>query len=152
MKKRYINAFLLISTILVIAFVSLNIGQNISRKHHDDSQHKDAHTYLHQKLNITDEQEKKLSQLEKKYQKRKAYLEKSMSVANMELADAISRDKSYSKDVQNSVDKIHNAMGEMQKTTLEHLFEMQNILDEKQNEKLIDMITNSLYDNTGKQK
>ena len=75
-----------------------------------------------------------------------------MSVANMELADAISRDKSYSKDVQNSVDKIHNAMGEMQKTTLEHLFEMQNILDEKQNEKLIDMITNSLYDNTGKQK
>lgn len=152
MKKRYINAFLLISAILVIAFVSLNIGQNFSKKHHDHSQHGNAHTYLHQKLNITDEQEKKLTQLEEKYQKRKAYLEKAMSLANMELADAISGDKSYSKDVQNSVDKIHKSMGEIQKATLEHLFEMQNILDDKQNEKLIDMITNSLYENAGKQK
>ena len=143
---------MLISAILLIAFVSLNIGQNLSKESHGHSRHGDAHAYLHQKLDITVEQEKKLSQLEEKYQKRKAYLEKAMSLANMELADAISSNKSYSKDVQNSVDKIHKAMGEIQKATLEHLFEMQNILDEKQNEKLIDIITNSLYENAGKQK
>lgn len=150
MKKRYVNASLLVIAILTIAFSSLYIGQKISKKHDSHHQHFNAHQFLHQKLNITDKQEDSLTQLEAKYQKQKEYFEEVMRLANIELSNHIGQDKSYSVNVEKSVDKIHKAMGEIQKITLGHLFEMQNILDDKQNEELIELITNSLYENAKK--
>ena len=150
MNKRYVNAFLLIFVILVIAFSSLYFGQKMMHKHQGYHGHYNAHQYLHDQLNITEEQERELSKLEAKYQKQKKYLEEVMRLANMELANNIGEDRSYSENVQKSVDKIHKAMGGLQKLTLEHLFEMQNILDDEQDEKLIELITNSLYDDTRK--
>lgn len=150
MKKRYVNASLLVLAILTIAFSSLYIGQKLLKKHDGHHQHSSAHQFLHKKLNITEKQEKALERLEAKYQKRKEYFEEVMRLANMELANNIGQDKSYSVNVEKSVDEIHKAMGGLQKLTLEHLFEMQNILDDKQNEDLIELITNSLYENAEK--
>ena len=65
----------------------------------------------------------------------------------MELANNIGEDRSYSENVQKSVDKIHKAMGGLQKLTLEHLFEMRPILSDEQNQKLEQMITDALYEN-----
>ena len=117
---------------------------------HEHGQHTDAagwHNILHDRLNITAEQDNQLVDIEKRYRQRRMYLEEQMRLANMELAEAIKADKSMSPKVQEATDKIHHAMGELQKATLEHLFEMRPILTDAQNQKLEQMITDALYEN-----
>ena len=152
MKKRYINAFILILLVVVVAFATLYAGQRyMYGNHHRYSGHGyDMHQYLHNQLHITHDQEEKLMKIEENFSQRKQYLEETMRLANMELAEAIKKSDPYSPEVQQAVDKIHNAMGDMQKSTLEHLFEMQPILNEEQNKKLKRLITEALYDNAKK--
>jgi len=148
MKKRYINAFMLILIVLVIGFVALYAGQKYMYGHHRYSGHGyDMHHYLHNQLQITEKQDQQLSEIEQQFSQRKQYLEETIRIANMELADAIKKDDFYSPQVQQSVDKNHEAMGKMQKTTLEHLFAMKPILTPEQNKKLKRLTTNALYEN-----
>lgn len=147
MKKRYINAAAFLLIVLATAFGGLYLGQHLigqPRDHHADSA--GWHRILHEKLQITAEQATKLSDVEKNYQQRRQYLEEHLRLANMELADAIKADKAYSPRVQAATDKIHMAMGELQKATLEHLFEMRPILTDEQNRKLEQMVTDALYE------
>lgn len=147
MKKRYINASVFLLILLSAAFGGLYIGQHFigqPRDHHADSG--GWHQILHDKLHITPEQDAKLEEIEKRYRQRRQYLEEHLRLANMELADAIKADKAYSTRVQAATDKIHMAMGELQKATLEHLFEMRPILTDEQNLKLEQMVTDALYE------
>ena len=148
MKKRYINAIILILIILVVGFVALYVGQRFISGHDNKAGHGyDMHHLLHEELHITDEQDQKLAEIEQDFRHHRQLLEEEMRVANRELADAIKENNAYSAEVQQAVDKIHKAMGALQKTTLEHLFEMQPILDEEQNKKLKRLITDALYEN-----
>lgn len=148
MKKRYINALSLIVIVLLVAFAAMFFSQHYMNMPHSFTGHSgDTHSYLHKQLNITKEQDEKLETIESDYQKRKLRLEETIRLANMELADAISKNPSFSSEVQQAVDKIHTAMGELQKASLEHLFQMQPILTSEQNEKLTELITEALYDN-----
>lgn len=149
MKKRYLNATAFLLIVLATAFGSLYLGQHFMQgpqEHHS----RDAgswHQVLHDRLHITQEQEVELVDIEKRYRQRRQYLEEQMRLANMELADAIKADKSFSPRVQAATDKIHQAMGELQKATLEHLFEMHPVLTDEQNSKLEQMVTDALYEN-----
>ena len=149
MRKRYINATFFLLIVLAVAFGGQYIGTHYMQGHSHD-QHTDAagwHNILHDRLNITAEQDKQLVDIEKRYRQRRMYLEEQMRLANMELAEAIKADKSMSPKVQEATDKIHHAMGGLQKATLEHLFEMRPILSDEQNQKLEQMITDALYEN-----
>lgn len=148
MKKRYINALSLIIIVLAVAFAAMLFGQHYISMPRDLARHSgDTHSYLHEQLNITEEQDIKLQDIESDYQKRKLRLEETIRLANMELADAINENPSFSPAVQQAVDKIHNAMGELQKASLEHLFQMQPILTDEQNKKLNKLINEALYGN-----
>lgn len=149
MKRRYINATAFILIVLAVAFGGLYLGQHFMRMPHDHHTRDSGswHQALHDKLHITSEQETKLADIEKRYRQRHQYLEEQMRLANMELADAIKADKSFSPKVQAATDKIHHAMGELQKATLEHLFEMRPTLTDEQNRKLEQMVTDALYEN-----
>ena len=147
MKKRHTAAAVFVLILLTAAFGGLYIGQHFigqPRDHHADSA--GWHRILHEKLHITADQAAKLSDVEKRYQQRRQYLEEHLRLANMELADAIKADKAYSPRVEAATDKIHMAMGELQKATLEHLFEMRPILTDEQNRKLEQMVTDALYE------
>ncbi len=151
MKKHYINALILIFIIIITAFGALYAGQKFMSGRHGDAGHSpDTHGYLHNQLNTTDEQDKKLVEVEKQFQQRRQYLEESIRLANMELADSIKKYDSYSPQVQQAVDKIHKFMGELQKTTLVHLFAMKPILNKEQNQELQRLITDALYENARK--
>ena len=152
MKKRYINASILILIVIGLTFATLYVGQSFMSGHHIDGDHRgyDMHNYLHDKLQITNEQDQQLTEIEQQFNQQKLRLEETIRLANMELADAIKKDDSYSPEVQQAVDKIHNSMGELQKVTLEHLFAMKPILDEEQNKKLKRLITDALYENAQK--
>lgn len=149
MNRRYINATLFIVIVLAVAFGGLYLGQHFMQRPHEHHARDSGswHHVLHDKLHITQEQEAKLVDIEKRYLQRRQYLEEQMRLANMELADAIKADKSFSPKVQAATDKIHHAMGELQKSTLEHLFEMRPILTDEQNRKLEQMVTDALYEN-----
>ncbi len=107
----------------------------------------DPHQWLHEQLNLTAEQDAKLGPIEAKFAERKEALEAEIHQANRELATAINEDGNYSPRVKQSVDKTHAAMGELQKVTLEHLFEMHSVLTPEQRKKLNSLTTDALTHN-----
>jgi len=149
MKRRYVNATLFLLIVLATAFGGLYLGQHFMRlpDTHYAGDSGNWHRILHDKLHVTPEQDVRLEEIERHYRQRRQYLEEQMRLANMELAEAIKADKSFSPKVQAATDKIHHAMGELQKATLEHLFEMRPILTDEQNRKLEQMVTDALYEN-----
>jgi hypothetical protein len=76
-------------------------------------------------------------------------LEEVIQLANRELAEKILKDKSYSPSVEKSVAEIHNAMGQLQEATLEHIFELRDVLDPAQYERLIELTVQGLSENSG---
>ncbi|MEQ1705112.1 MAG: Spy/CpxP family protein refolding chaperone [Rickettsiales bacterium] len=113
---------------------------------HRETTH-DPHQWLHEQLNLTAEQDTKLEPIEAKFANHKKELEAEIHQANRELATAINEDGNYSPRVKQSVDKIHSAMGELQKVTLEHLFEMHSVLTPEQRKKLNSLTTDALTHN-----
>lgn len=105
------------------------------------------HQWLHKQLSLTAEQDKKLGPIEAKFAERKTALESEIHQANRELATAINEDGNYSPRVKQSVEKIHMTMGELQKATLEHLFEMHSVLTPEQRKKLNSLTTDALTHN-----
>ncbi len=146
MKQRYLNAIIFLLLFLTTTFVGLYIGQNYL---HFESKERDTyfvhwHQKLHEKLNITPNQTKKLLIIENRFHTERQALEKQIYLANKELALAIKKDKTFSLQVQEATNKIHKAMGELQKATLQHFFQMRPILTEGQNLKLEKMVSDAL--------
>lgn len=90
------------------------------------------HELVHHDLDLSSDQEAQLERIEHRFAARKAELEQKLRAANLALADAMETDKSYSPAVQAAIDDFHSAMGELQKVTIEHVFEMREILSEDQ--------------------
>lgn len=104
----------------------------------------DAHDWLHKELRVTDAQHKALEPIEARYAARERALREKMRQANLALAGAIAKSKDYSQEVAASVEKVHQHMGELQKTSLEHLFEMRTVLTPEQGERLFQLAHDAL--------
>jgi Spy/CpxP family protein refolding chaperone len=142
--KRFYRDLRFALIVAALAFgTSLMVGNSFVKQHHSH----DLDQWLHEQLNLTAEQDKKLIPIEVKFADRKKALEAEIYQANHELAAAISEDGKYSLRVKQSVDKIHVAMGELQKATLEHLFEMHSVLTPEQQKILNSLTTDALTHN-----
>jgi Spy/CpxP family protein refolding chaperone len=108
----------------------------------------DYHEWIHKKLNMTPEQERRSLTSERRYEETKRHLEEVIRLANSELAERILKDKSYSPSVEKSVAEIHSAVGQLQKATLEHIFELKEVLDAEQYGRLIELTAQGLSENT----
>lgn len=140
--KRFYRDLRLSLIVAVLAFsICWMVGNSFMG--HRETTH-DPHQWLHEQLNLTTEQDTKLEPIEAKFAERKETLEAEIHQANLELATAINEDGNYSPRVKQSVDKIHAAMGELQKVTLEHLFEMHSVLTPEQRKKLNSLTTDAL--------
>lgn len=107
----------------------------LNRSHHTD--HGDAHAGIHRQLGITAEQEKALEPIEQRYAEQKKHYGEMLRIANTELGKAILEDRSDSERVKGIVMRIHQAQGELQNITLQHIFEMKPVLTPQQYEKLL---------------
>jgi nickel and cobalt resistance protein CnrR len=147
MKKPYAQALLFVFLLAATIIGGLYIGQQYLRdsQPHDHDKPTALHQYFHERLHITEAQDKALTKIEHRYREKRKYLEEKIKLGDMELANAISQDGKYSPRVQAAIDSIHTTMGEMQKSTIEHLFEMQTVLTPEQNQKMNQMITDALY-------
>ena len=105
-----------------------------------------AHIQIHQKLGLTPEQERRLEPIEQRFAQQKEELLRSIRQANGQLAKAIRDDKSNSSEITTAVAAIHAAQGELQKITLDHVFEMKVVLQPEQYQKLLDLTAQALSD------
>ncbi|HEY0943906.1 MAG TPA: periplasmic heavy metal sensor [Opitutaceae bacterium] len=104
----------------------------------------DAHEWLHAELDLTPEQRKAIEPIELRFAAKERLMNQQMREANHELALAIGRGKAYSPEVASAVEKIHHIMGELQKASIEHVFEMRQVLTPKQGDKLLSLAQRAL--------
>ena len=69
--------------------------------------------------------------------------------ANKELAEAIKQDQADSPRVSAVVERIHHAQAELQKATIEHVFEMKGVLTPEQYQKLLNLTADELNEVNG---
>ena len=93
------------------------------------------HETVHDKLDLTAEQERRIEALEARFAGRRQALEADMRAANAELAAAIRKSDRNSPEVQAAVDHFHHAMGDLQKETIAHVFDMRAELTPAQAER-----------------
>ena len=129
--------------LLLVVAAGFYIGDYFHR--YDMRNLDDSHPHFHEMLNLTQEQLDKLVPIENKFSKEKAFYENQIRLANMELAMIMKKEKAYTPEVKAAVEKVHVAMGELQKVTIVHLFEMRSLLDEKQTQIFDDYVAEAMH-------
>ena len=84
----------------------------------------DLHHLVHQRLDLSPEQDRRLDEIEAAFAERRAPLEAEVRQANAELSAAIAASQGDTPEVQAAVDHFHTAMGDLQMATIRHVFEM----------------------------
>ncbi|MFC0203277.1 heavy metal resistance protein [Sphingobium sp. GW456-12-10-14-TSB1] len=104
----------------------------------------ELHELLHSQLRIDAEQHERLDVIEKKFAIRRRALEAELRADNVRLAEAIEIEHGYGPKVAAAVDRSHQAMGELQKETLEHIFSMRAVLRPDQAVKFDEAVVKAL--------
>ncbi len=123
-----------IALIALIAFAAAVAGVYAAQTFGEHSRRSESelHGFLHNELKLDADQEAKIEAIEARFAVRKQALESDMRAANARLADAIEVEHGYGPKVTAAVDHVHHVMGNMQKETLEHLFEMRAVMNPDQ--------------------
>lgn len=147
MKKQCAGLLAVAAVVFVACLGGSYLGIGLSRSYFFDASDDSGgatHEELHKALDLTPEQEVALVPLEEEAEKRQDELREALDKANAELAQVFVSERSYTPKVEKSVEKIHRAMAELQKATLEHLFEMEKVLTPGQYDKLLRLAGESL--------
>lgn len=107
------------------------------------------HSVVHEKLDLSDEQDRRLDAIEARFAARRPALEADVRAANRELAAAIAASEGDTPRVQAAVDHFHAAMGDLQKATITHVFEMRAVLTPAQAEVFDAAVVEALRDDAG---
>jgi len=119
---------LLLAAIALGYLGSLTAGHWMSRQHVATG----MHDFVHQELSLTSEQEARLEKLEDAFAIEHRRLESNLKAANAKLAAAMDDEHEYGPKVSAAIDDVHSSMGELQKATIRHVFNMRAILDGNQ--------------------
>ena len=90
------------------------------------------HQFVHEELVLTEDQNSRLETLEARFAVERAALESSLRAANARLAQAMDAEHEYGPEVSAAIDDVHGHMGELQKATGQHVFDMREILEPEQ--------------------
>ena len=86
------------------------------------------HGFVHQELRLSETQMKNLDEMEDKFAVKRRTLELSLRAANGKLATAMEEEHAFGPKVALAVEDVHDRMGELQKATISHVFEMRSLL------------------------
>lgn len=114
----------------LIAFVAAIAGVIVGRVYvtHQAPVETELHRMLHQQLELDASQAERIEAIEARFAVRRQALELQLRADNAHLADAIEAEHGYGPRVQAAIDHSHQAMGALQKETLEHVFAMRSVL------------------------
>lgn len=107
------------------------------------------HSIVHEQLDLSAEQDRRLDVVETRFAAQRPALEAEVRAANLELAAAIATSDGDTPRVQAAVDHFHAAMGDLQKATITHVFEMRSVLTPTQAEVFDKEVVNALRDDAG---
>lgn len=103
-----------------------------------------SHTWLHQKLNLTEEEERKLERIETRFAPKRAEIKKRFETAKADLAELLRKHDSYTDDVARAVRNLHRAHGDLQQLSIQHYYDMLDVLPAGKQAKLKDLATQAL--------
>lgn len=123
-----------IALIALIAFAAAIAGVIVGREYVIPQRpvENELHDLLHSQLDLDAPQHARIDAIEKHFAVRKQALEQELRDDNARLAAAIEAERGYGPKVAAAVDRSHQAMGALQKETLEHIFAMRGVLRPEQ--------------------
>ena len=107
------------------------------------------HQVVHDQMDLTPAQDRRLDEIEARFAVERTRLEAEVRTANRELSDAIAQSRGDTPQVQAAVDHFHSAMGELQKATIAHVFEMRAVLTPEQAEVFDRAVVDTLQSDAG---
>lgn len=121
----------------IVAFLAALAGVLIGRSISDQrpEQPNALHELLHEELALDERQLARIEDIERRFAIRKRELEAELRADNARLAAAIEAEHGYGPRVTAEIDRSHQAMGELQKETLSHIFAMRAVLRPDQAQK-----------------
>ncbi|MGC1478938.1 MAG: periplasmic heavy metal sensor [Chthoniobacterales bacterium] len=137
------SLLLLLAVVIVIAACAASLSLGLFGRW-QRSAHDDAHAWVHTRLELTAAQREALGPIEGRYHDARTQLEGRMQAANVALADAILADGRETTRVHDAIERIHVQMGDLQKLTIGHVFEMRDVLSPEQYDTLMRMTADAL--------
>lgn len=129
----------------LVAFVAGFAGVGVGKLVFDRTQqHPSLHEVIHDELQLTPDQSRRIASLEADFATRRQALELEMRAANAELASAIREEHGYGPRVTAAVERFHHAMGALQTEMIRHLFAMREVLTPAQKAKFDDTVVTAL--------
>lgn len=110
----------------------------------DPGHDRGLHEFVHNELNLSSAQEANLDEVERKFSAQQKELEFGLRAANARLAQAIDQEHEYGPEVAAAIDEVHERMGGVQKSTVQHVFAMREILDPAQQRKFDRQVSDAL--------
>ena len=138
------NAKLQIAIAVVLAAFAGCLGALGAERWLGSDEPAGLHDFVHEQLALTADQELQLDRLEERYAIENARREFEVRRANATLAAAMDSEHEYGPAVSAAIDEVHEAMGELQKATVRHVFAMRSILDEEQQREFDRQVSRSL--------
>lgn len=108
----------------------------------------ELHDVLHHKLSLDANQEARLDILEQRFAVQRRAFELELRADNARLAEAIEAEHGNGPRVAAAVDRSHAAMGELQKATLAHIFDMRQLLRPTQTARFDRAVVKALTDDS----
>jgi hypothetical protein len=99
-----------------------------------------SYATLNRQLALTAPQKEVILKLEEAFETKENALRKSLDAANRSLAATIASEGEYSPKVAAAVEHVHMCMGELQKASIAHLYEINRQLDPQQRQKLMSYV------------
>jgi Spy/CpxP family protein refolding chaperone len=131
----------LVLSVLVAGLGAWGGAEFVMRRVHQPTP---LHELVHEKLNLTPDQQRRIAGMEREHESRRQTLEAQMRAANAELARALVQHHAFTPEVQTAVDHFHGAMGELQKETIVHTLAMRSVLTPEQAVRFDQAIVESL--------
>lgn len=96
---------------------------------------RDFHQWLHDQLELTPEQEARLTPAEERFKTERARLQKALTTASGDLAHALGDPSKEPNELQPLITERHRLQGELQKLIMAHLLEKRALLTPEQQAK-----------------
>ncbi|MDF1815263.1 MAG: periplasmic heavy metal sensor [Verrucomicrobiales bacterium] len=137
-------ATIIIAVAVSVFVVNREIDPVDHHHHHSHAQEADFHQWIHDNLNLTEEQSRILHPIEDVFENNRKTHRNEILRAGRELAEAIGQSPADEGALDQALQKLHRAQGELQKATLQHFLEMKDHLTDEQGQKLIQWTRDSI--------
>lgn len=131
---------------VIVAFLAGLAGMGLGSLVFGPERLPGLHEMLHDELDLSAAQEREIEALERDFAPRRRALEAEMRAANGELAAAMHEEHEYGPRVTAAVERFHQAMGQLQGETMQHVFAMRAVLNEEQRQRFDTIVADALTD------